>query len=204
MSERRRSASAQPAMGGGPRGPRAMGPRQPINKESAKRLLTYLKPYWLRLVLVLCCILVNAIATASAATFLGRIIDDYITPLLASPAPEYSGLLYAILQMAALYLLAIAASFTQARVKRFALLQGCFLRLVVLLYRSNLDPLCVIQPERQFVSADHQLHRISHGGEFDNRHIASRNQTHIQEMLPQCAFPAYFFNSCAFARFQFL
>ena len=95
MSERK-NPPARPAaqpVGGGPRGPRAMGPRQPIHRESVARLLKYVAPFWPRLILVLCCIIVNAVATASAATFLGRVIDDYITPLLAQAAggldPEF-------------------------------------------------------------------------------------------------------------------
>ena len=112
-------AAARPVAVGGPRGPRAMGPMQPIRKETAVRLLKYLLPFWPRLLLVLACIVLNAIATASAATFLGRIIDGYITPLLQESlqglAPDYSGLLGAILQMAALYVLAILANFVQAR-----------------------------------------------------------------------------------------
>ena len=87
MSERKGPApKAAPPTGGGPRGPRAMGPRQPIHRESVARLLKYVAPFWPRLILVLCCIIVNAVATASAATFLGRVIDDYITPLLAQAA----------------------------------------------------------------------------------------------------------------------
>ena len=118
MSEKKQQAPTRPAMGGGPRGPRgmAMGPREPINPRTARRLLGYLKPYRFRLILVLLCVLLNAVATASAATFLGRLIDNYITPLLATASPDFSGLLRAILQMAGLYLLAITATFTQARI----------------------------------------------------------------------------------------
>ena len=67
MSEQKRRPQRQPSqnMGGGPRGPRAMGPRQPINKESLKRLMGYVKPYWPRLLVVMCCIILNAVATAS-------------------------------------------------------------------------------------------------------------------------------------------
>ena len=116
MSEQKKQAPAAPVvMRRGPGGPRAMGPRQPINKATVVRLMGYLKPYWPRLLVVLCCIILNAVATASAATFLGRIIDDHITPLLAASVKDYSGLLNAILKMAALYGLAIVASFTQAR-----------------------------------------------------------------------------------------
>ena len=116
MSENRKQQTppARP-MGGGPRGPRAMGPREPIKKEDAIRLLSYLKPFWPRLLVALCCVVINAIATAAAATFLGTLIDDYITPLLLEAAPDFSGLLSAILRMVALYALAILATWTQAR-----------------------------------------------------------------------------------------
>ena len=97
-------------------GPGVMGPRKPINKDTVRRLLGYLKPYRLRLLLVLVCVVLNAIATASAATFLGRVIDDHITPMLTQANPDWGGLVNAILYMAALYLLAIVATFTQARI----------------------------------------------------------------------------------------
>ena len=117
MSEKRQpsKAPAAPAQGGGPRGPRAMGPRQPIEKRTVIRLLSYLKPYWPRLVVVLLCILINAVATASAATFLGKIIDEHIVPLLAEANPDFSGLLAAMLRMAALFALAIVAVYVQGR-----------------------------------------------------------------------------------------
>ena len=97
-------------------GPAAMGPHKPINKETVKRLLEYIKPYWPRLILVLCCVILNAVATASAATFLGKVIDEHITPMLSQTNPDFSGLLSAIFRMAALYLLAIVATYTQARI----------------------------------------------------------------------------------------
>ena len=118
MSERKDAApkASAPAAGGGPRGPRAFGPRQPMDKKSLARLLAYLKPYWPRLVLVLICVVLNAVATASAANFLGEVIDDHIMPMLAQANPDFSGLVGAIVRMAVLYALAIAATFTQARI----------------------------------------------------------------------------------------
>ncbi len=117
MSERKGPAPKAPAhtMGGGPRGPRGMGPRQPLDKKALKRLLGYLKPYWPRLLLVLVCIILNAVATARAATFLGTVIDRYITPMLGQENPDFSGLLSAIILMAVLYALAIIATYSQAR-----------------------------------------------------------------------------------------
>ena len=97
-------------------GPAAMGPHQPINKATMKRLLGYVKPYWPRLILVLACVVLNAVATASAANFLGEVIDDHIMPMLAQTTPEWSGLLHAILRMGIIYALAIIATFAQARI----------------------------------------------------------------------------------------
>jgi len=97
-------------------GPAAMGPRKPIDKATVKRLLGYVKPYWPRLLLVFCCVILNAVATAAAANFLGEIIDSHITPMLSQAVPDWSGLLGAIMRMVALYGLAIIATFTQARI----------------------------------------------------------------------------------------
>ena len=98
------------------RGPRSFGPRQPMDRKALVRLLAYLKPYRLRLALVLVCVILNAVATAAAATFLGEVIDNHIMPMLAQASPDFSGLVGAILRMAALYVLAIAATFAQARI----------------------------------------------------------------------------------------
>lgn len=51
------------------------------------RLLSYMKKYWLQLVLVLVCILVSAIAGVAGSTFLQTLIDDYISPMLLDGQP---------------------------------------------------------------------------------------------------------------------
>lgn len=119
MSERRRGPApkAAPPMGGGPRGPRGMGPRQPLDKKSLLRLMRYLKPYWPRLLLVLFCIVMNAVATAMSAKFIGIVIDEHITPALQQGLSlEETGLPVAILKMSLLFAMGILATFVQARV----------------------------------------------------------------------------------------
>ena len=117
---RKNDAPVRPPMGGPGRGPRAFGPRKPINKKTVIRLLGYLKPYWPRLLLVMGCIIISAVASVSSATFLGRIIDNHITPMLrqaaAGESVSYGGLAVTILQMAGLYVLAICASYFQMRI----------------------------------------------------------------------------------------
>ena len=119
MSERRRGPApkAAPPMGGGPRGPRGMGPRQPLDKKALLRLMRYLKPYWPRLLLVLLCIVLNAVATAMSAKFFGIVIDEHITPALQQGLSlEETGLPAAILKMSLLFAMGILATFVQARV----------------------------------------------------------------------------------------
>jgi len=97
-------------------GPGTMGPHKPVDKATVKRLLGYMKPYWPRLLLVMLCIILNAVATAAAANFLGEVIDDHITPMLAQATPDFTPLLHAIIRMVVLYALAILATFSQARI----------------------------------------------------------------------------------------
>ena len=71
-------------------------PTQKADKKVIKRLLGYLKPFKLRLVIVLVCILISAFTGVLSAMFLRNVIDDYITPLLASANPSFAGLLQTV------------------------------------------------------------------------------------------------------------
>ena len=97
-------------------GPGVMGPHKPVDKNTVQRLLGYMKPYWPRLLLVMVFIVLNAVATAAAANFLGEVIGDHITPMLSQATPDFTPLVQAILRMVVLYALAILATFFQARI----------------------------------------------------------------------------------------
>lgn len=72
---------------------------------TVRRLMSYVgRGYGLRFMLVLVCILISAIASVSGSLFLGSLIDDYITPLLAMDNPVFDGLLHALILMGCLYL----------------------------------------------------------------------------------------------------
>ena len=71
---------------------------------TVRRLLSYVgRGYLIRFFLVLVCILVSAVASVAGSIFLGALIDNYITPLLAMENPVFTGLLHALLLMACLY-----------------------------------------------------------------------------------------------------
>ena len=82
-----------------------------------KRVIRYMLHYYkLPFALVVLCILVSAIANVAGSLFLGSLIDDYITPLLAMANPDFSGLLRVILMMACLYLVGALCAFAYNRI----------------------------------------------------------------------------------------
>jgi len=83
-----------------------MRPGSPVKKSrTVRRLMSYVgRGYGFKFILVLLCILVSAIASVSGSLFLGSLIDDYITPLLAMDNPVFDGLIHALILMGCLYL----------------------------------------------------------------------------------------------------
>ncbi len=81
-----------------------------------KRLLSYMKDYKLRLVLVLICIVMSAASSALSAMFIQIIIDDYITPLLKSSNPDLSGLHRTIFFMAGIFVIGALAGLAYNRI----------------------------------------------------------------------------------------
>lgn len=88
------SSSSQRSRPMRPRGGMVMGPRPKIEKGTLKRLLSYItKNYKIKFALVLICIVISSLAGVLAILSLRTVIDDYITPLVGNPNPDYSGML---------------------------------------------------------------------------------------------------------------
>ena len=94
MSERRQ--------GPPPRGVMVPGVAKGAGK-SFVRLLSYMKRYWMQLILVFVCILVSAVAGVAGSTFLQTLIDDYISPMLLNGSRDFSGLAGALAKLGVLY-----------------------------------------------------------------------------------------------------
>lgn len=94
MSERRQ--------GPPPRGVMVPGAAKGAGK-SFVRLLSYMKRYWMQLILVFVCILVSAVAGVAGSTFLQTLIDDYISPMLLNGSRDFSGLAGALAKLGVLY-----------------------------------------------------------------------------------------------------
>ena len=94
--------SQKPQGGPPPRGVMMPGAAKGAGK-SFRRLLSYMKKYWLQLILVLICILVSAVAGVAGSTFLQTLIDDYISPMLLNGSRDFSGLASALIKLGVLY-----------------------------------------------------------------------------------------------------
>ena len=80
-------------------------------KKTLLRLLGYLKPFLPSLLVVAVCILVSAFASTETSRAIGKLVDNYIKPLLGQTAPDYSPLIRFLVRLACIYLAGMAASF---------------------------------------------------------------------------------------------
>ena len=81
-----------------------------------RRLLKYVtESYKLQLVVVLISIIISALVGVIGTQFIKYLIDDFITPLLGSNAPDYTGLLNVIMIMALIYLLGVICTYIYDR-----------------------------------------------------------------------------------------
>ena len=84
-------------------------------RATIKRLLSYMKLYRFRFILVLFCILFSALAGVIGTMFIQVLIDDYIAPMLLQSEPVFTELLRAITTMACIYGIGILAGFLYSR-----------------------------------------------------------------------------------------
>ncbi len=92
------------------------GPQKPeFNPNTLKRLLGYLGNYKGKVILVIVCILLNALASVMSSLFIQRLIDDYIAPLLLESNPVFDDLFRAIVQMAVIYCIGIISGWIYNR-----------------------------------------------------------------------------------------
>ena len=101
-------------MGGPGRGGRQLlqkGAIKTLDKGTLLRIMSYLKPYKIRIILVFICILVNALASVASSLFLQTLIDRYIVPLVGMAAPDFQPLFKALTVMACVYFAGVVSIF---------------------------------------------------------------------------------------------
>ena len=109
------SNSKRPGGPGGPRGIRK-GPKAKNPMKTLKRIFAIIvKGYPIQCVLVIIGIVVGVLANVYGSLFLQSLIDDYITPLVGSSAPDFTPLLKALATMAVIYLVGVVSNYLYNR-----------------------------------------------------------------------------------------
>ena len=80
-------------------------------KKTLLRLLTYMKHYIPNLVAVLVCIVISAIASTRGSENIGRLVDDYILPMVASGSDDFQPVFRFLVQIAGIFLAGMVGSF---------------------------------------------------------------------------------------------
>ena len=80
-------------------------------KQTFARLLSYLGAYKKTLIVVVICIVLNAIAQATSSASLGLLVDNYILPMLGQTNPDFGPLVGFLLMLAGIYLVGIISAF---------------------------------------------------------------------------------------------
>ena len=99
-------------------GQRGRGPMPKIEHpfKIIKRIFGYtFRWYWIHWIFVIICVLASTFSNVQGTLFMKSLIDDYIVPLTKQTSPDFMPLLYAILRVAAFYLVGVIAAFAQAR-----------------------------------------------------------------------------------------
>ena len=92
-------------------------PARPAPMKVLNRVLRYMLHFYaLPFVLVICCILVAAVATVTGSTFPQTLVDDYIVPLLNSGSADFSQLAASLVRLACILAVGVLASYGYNRI----------------------------------------------------------------------------------------
>ena len=83
-------------------------------KRTLFRLLSYLKKHAGVLLIVMLCIILTAFAQTTGSTALGRLVDDFILPMVAEGSSDFAPLWSFIVQIACIFVVGMLASFFQS------------------------------------------------------------------------------------------
>ena len=83
-------------------------------KKTLLRLLSYMKKYIGTLLLVMLCIVAVALSQTTGSTALGKLVDEFILPMVSSGSADFTPLLNFLIQIACVFLVGMVASFLQS------------------------------------------------------------------------------------------
>ena len=83
-------------------------------KKTLGRLFGYMLRYKFTLIVVLLCILTAALVSVVSSTALGRLVDDFILPMVAEGSTDFAPVMNFLITIACVFLLGMVASFLQS------------------------------------------------------------------------------------------
>ena len=83
-------------------------------KKTFLRLLSYLKPYLPVLATVMLCIVAGAYAMTQSSTALGKLVDQFILPMVATGSTDFGPLAQFGMKLVCIFILGIVANFLQS------------------------------------------------------------------------------------------
>ncbi len=83
-------------------------------KQTLLRLLGYLKKYTPTLAVVMVCIFLTAFASTESSRALGRLVDDYLLPMVASGSSDFDPIFQFLLKLCGIFALGMVGSFLQS------------------------------------------------------------------------------------------
>lgn len=92
-----------------------MKKRPKIDFKILGRVISYLKYYKIRLIIVIICLILTTLSSVVGNLYLQTLIDDYIVPLIGVQNPIFTSLMHAIAFMCVIYLVGVVSSLLQTR-----------------------------------------------------------------------------------------
>ena len=76
-------------------------------KKTFIRLISYLKYYWFTLLLVMICIFAVALTQSQSSTALGKMVDQFILPMVESNSSDFTPLWNFLVQLACIFVVGL-------------------------------------------------------------------------------------------------
>lgn len=88
-----------------------------MDMKNLGRIMAYtFSHYKFSCIIVVLCIIIQALCTMYGMVFVQSLVDNYITPLIGTPNPDFSELLKAIIQLAVIYVIGLSANYAHGRI----------------------------------------------------------------------------------------
>ena len=90
--------------------------KKSFDKDTIKRLISYIMDYKWKFTIVIICIILTSLVSAVSATAVKVLIDDYITPLIGTTNPSFDGIIKVISILSIIFIVGVISAFIYSRI----------------------------------------------------------------------------------------